>query len=72
MAQQSTPESFASLPPVLRYHLDRVRIYLSPTPANPPSCFSKHTVTSSFIHQDEDEEPQDVSVAEGALWLTEQ
>ncbi|KAN0062232.1 hypothetical protein ACQY0O_005413 [Thecaphora frezii] len=72
--QQSTPSSFAALPPALRLQLDRVRVYLCPTPNDAPPCFRPYEAPSTESSQatgaDEDEAGT-TSVADGSLWLTE-
>ncbi|PWN53347.1 hypothetical protein IE53DRAFT_338979 [Violaceomyces palustris] len=68
-AQQSTPGSFAAIPPVLRFKLDPVSIYIRPTPSNPPQCFASFQVQQ----QDQDDEGRvTTSASQGSLWLTEE
>ncbi|SPO40325.1 uncharacterized protein PSFLO_05807 [Pseudozyma flocculosa] len=79
VAQQSTPGSFAALPPLLRLELEQVRIYLCPPPDSLPTCFSKYESTSAAgQHANPDGEDEDLDhdaaqtvVADGKLWLTE-
>ncbi len=74
--QQATPDSFASIPPVLRLHLTQSTVYLSPSPSARPSCFqllSSHNSNGNGAHESEEDEDEDAEVFQtsGQLWLTE-
>ncbi|SPO21014.1 uncharacterized protein UTRI_00491 [Ustilago trichophora] len=77
--QQSTPESFDAIPPVLHFHLAQSTVYVSPSPSSRPGCFEHLKTTksktdiaeSSDEDEDGDEDEDEVFQATGELWLTE-
>lgn len=77
--QQSTPESFNEIPPVLHLHLPQTSIYITPSPSSRPTCFEQLSTTSATNGtsdangQDEDEGAvaAEVFQSTGELWLTE-
>lgn len=68
--QQSTPSTFASLHPVLRFRLPNTIIYLSPTPENVLSCFQQ--IPDSAGDEADDDGHTEVAFITGELFLTEQ
>ncbi|SOV08301.1 uncharacterized protein UDID_00666 [Ustilago sp. UG-2017a] len=75
--QQSTPESFNEIPPVLRLHLTRTSIYITPSPSSRPACFEQLKTSSNEILEANgddnygEDEAAEVFQSLGELWLTE-
>ena len=70
--QQSTPQSFGEIPPVLHLHLAQSTIYISPSPSSRPKCFEQLAGKSTQNGaSEEDDEEAEVYRASGELWLTE-
>ena len=77
--QQTTPESFEAIPPVLRFHLAQATIYVSPSPSSRPTCFEQLSsekaqngaAAGSDAEDEEEEADAEVFQSTGEVWLTE-